>query len=61
MAVAGAVGLLPQRSLAALPVRLAAAPYFYCVDRLGRGSVVTVVARADGTGGLTSSLKGAKR
>jgi SAM-dependent methyltransferase len=36
-----------QRTLEALPVRLAVAPYFYLVDRLGKSTVVTVVARPD--------------
>ena len=34
-----------RRTLEALPVRLAVAPYFYLVDQLGKSTVVTVIAR----------------
>jgi SAM-dependent methyltransferase len=36
-----------RRILESLPVRLVVAPYFYLVDRLGKSTVVTVVARPD--------------
>ncbi len=39
------------RILNTLPVRLLVSPYFYLVDRLGKNTVVTVIARVDGRAG----------
>lgn len=39
-----------RHTLEALPVRLATAPFFYLVDRLGRSTLLTVAARSRGQG-----------
>ncbi len=43
-----------RRILEALPVRVATAPFFYLADRLGKSTLVTVVARPAGQGATTT-------
>lgn len=43
-----------RRILEALPLRLAAAPFFYLVDRLGKSTLLTVAAQPAGQGAATT-------